>query len=367
MGRAVYKILKLSFCACLFFTACSKDKDKGAKPTNTGVVPPTAVPGERNVYIACEGSFGNGNASLYMQNLGSYVLYEDVYFTINSKMLGDVFQSIERIDDRLFLCVNNSDKILVVDAKTREYEGVINIPKPRYILPINPEKAYVGTMYSNKVYIINPKTLAISGTIEMPAQNPEGMMIQGSRVYICTWDTACNKVYIVSILTDQVTDSYKIAGYAPQHAIADADGFVWVLSGNVAKKKKAALTKLAPGSADIVESFEFKELQDVIKPVMNNSGDALYFIGVDYNGTSGYNGIFKMKVTDGVLPSTPFIPAQKYQYYWGLGVDPLSDEIYVGDPKGFIQKGTVMVYTDKGDLKRTFGVGIGPGYFYFDD
>lgn len=369
MDRAFLQILRYSVVACLLLVAaCNKDRNTtSGRPSNPGQAPPVTPVGERNVYIACEGSFGNGNASLYMQNLASFTLYENVYLNVNDKLIGDVFQSMQRIDDRLFLCVNNSDKILVVDAKTRNYEGTINIPKPRYILPIHSEKAYVSTLYSNKVYIINPRTLQILSTIDLPAKNPEGMLLHGSRVYICPWDTACNKVYIADIISDGIIDSFTVAGYAPQHALVDKDGVIWVLSGNAERKKWAALTLLAPGTGDIIQSYHFKEYQDVIKPVLNTAGDMLYFIGVDYKGYTGYNGIFRMSVNDSKLPATPFIPAQKFQYFWGLGVDPLTDDIYVGDPKGFIQKGEVSVYRSNGEQKRTFTVGIGPGYFYFDE
>lgn len=367
MGRTFFKILNLGLLACVLLAACNKDRNKGAQPANPGQAPPTAGAGERNVYIACEGAYGNGNASLSMQNLAGFTSYNDVYFTVNSQALGDVFQSIARIDDQLFLCINNSDKVIVIDAATRKHKGVLNIPKPRYVLPINSEKAYVSTLYSNKVYIINPKTLSITGTIELPAQNPEGMLVRGSKAYICPWDINCNKVYIVSIVTDQLVDSYEVAGYAPQQAVTDNYGTVWVLSGNVEKKRNAALTQLAPGSRDIMKSLNFKDLQDVMKPVMNSAGDMLYFLGVDYQGKSGYNGVYRMKTTDGTLPQAPFIPAQKNQYFWGLGIDPVTDEIYVGDPKGFVQKGQVSVYTAEGQQKCTFGVGVGPGYFYFDE
>lgn len=367
MGRAIYKTLSVCLLLLAVLPACNKDRQKGAQPANPGQAPPISGIGERNVYIACEGAYGNGNASLVMQNLGSYAVYQDVFLAVNGQPLGDVFQSIERIEDRVFLCINNSDKVVVMNANTRHYEGVINIPKPRYVLEINPEKAYVSTLYSNKVYIINPKTLAIDGTIDIPAQNPEGMLLQGSKVYVCPWDVNCNKVYIVNILTDQVTDSYEVAGYAPHRAVADKYGAVWVMSGNVEKKKNAALTQLAPGSKDIIKSVKFKDMQDVIKPAMNKAGDILYFIGVDYKGTSGYNGVFRMNVADGSAPSTPFILAQKFQYFWGLGIDPVTDDIYVGDPKGFVQKGEVAVYRSSGEKIRTFATGVGPGYFYFDE
>ncbi len=367
MGRAVYQILTLGLFTGLLLTSCKKANDPGAFPSASGYAPPTGGANSRNVYVACEGSFGNGNASLYMQDLYSQTAYENVFLNVNGSSLGDVFQSITRIDDQLFLCINNSDKVLVVDAKTRKLNGTISIPKPRYVQQVSSEKAYVSTLYSNKVYVINPKTRAINRTIELPAQNSEGILVQGVRAYICTWDTACDKVYIVNTVTDKLADSFKIAGYAPQHALADANGFVWVLSGNVKKGRNAALTKLAPGSADVVASFKFKELQDVIKPQFNNARNELLYIGVDYDGTSGYNGIFRMNVNDGVLPTSPFIAAQKFQYFWGLGIDPVTDDIYVGDPKGFVQKGTVMVYDHTGTQKRAFAVGVGPGYFYFEN
>lgn len=366
MDRTFWKILGGLSLVLVLLSSCSKDSTE-AKPGSNTAAPPVGTVGERNVYIACEGPLGSGSASLAMQNLSTFAVYDDVYQSVNGKLLGDVFQSIEHIGDKLFLCINNSDKVVVLDDKTRKEVGVIKIPKPRYILPVSSSKAYVSTLYSNKVYIINPEKLTITGTIEMPAQNPEGMMVLGNMIYVCTWDTACNKVYIVSNVTDSVVDSFLIAGYAPKNVLRDADGFVWILSGNVQKKRSAVFTKLAPGSADIVESFHFGPVQDPIKPVLNAAGTAIYFIGVDYNGGSGYNGIFKINTRGAVLPNTPFIAAQQYQYFWGLGIDKATDEIYVGDPKGFVQKGSVNVYGNTGDLRRSFAVGLGPGHFCFDE
>ena len=364
MDRPLYKIL-VGIIAVIAFAACNKDKSAKPNGNNNGV--PTDRPTTRNVYTACEGSFGSGNASLHIKDLNSQTELENAFLSANGASLGDVFQSIRRIGDRLFLCINNSDKIVVIDADTKKKVGEINIPKPRYIMPIHQNKAYVSTLYSNKVYIIDPERMIVDGTIEMPKQNPEGMAKLGNAVYVCTWDTSCNKVYIVSILDDQVKDSFTLAGYAPQQVGVDRDGAVWVLSGNATKGKQAALTRLAPLSNDIMQSYKFWGKQDPIKLTFNQAGDVLYFIGVDYNGQSGYNGIFKMGINQGSLPSTPFISTSGLQYYWALGVDPVTDEIYVGDPKGFVQKGTVSVYFADGRQKTTYNVGVGPSYFYFDE
>ncbi|MCB0698985.1 MAG: hypothetical protein H6551_13105 [Chitinophagales bacterium] len=359
------KILIPVSAALLLFASCKKDTATGPSANSTPA--PHVNQGERNLYVVCEGSLGNGNASLSVKNLTNGTTYDNVYETINGKSLGDVFQSITRIGDRLLLCINNSDKILVIDAITRDYIGRIDVPKPRYIQVINETKAYVSSLFGNKLYIINPQQLTLEGSIEMPARNPEGMLAWGNFIYVCTWDTACNKVYLVNKLNDQIADSIALAGVAPHKVFADRDGFIWVLSGNVPQNKWAAFTRIRPDTRESVSAYNFKELQDPIKPVMNGSRDWIYFIGVDYNGYSKYNGVFRMGIDDASVPGTPLIPAQNLQYFWALGIDPQTNDIYVGDPKGFIQKGTVSVYDASGNQKQTFNVGVGPGDFYFDE
>lgn len=365
MARKIFEVLGIFL--LVIFTACNKDRSEPTFPGNNPGAPPTAGPGERNVYVVCEGSFGNGNASLYMQNLETGTNYENVYHTLNGYLLGDVFQSMTRAGDRLLLAINNSDKVIALDAKTREEVGMLTIPKPRYILPVHENKAYVSTLYSNKVYVIDPARMRIDKIIELPAQNPEGMALAGSKLYVCPWDTASNKVYTIDISSDEVIDSFEVAGKAPQEVLIDRVGAIWVLAGNVAKGVNATLTRLAPNVTIVMQSYDFGPLKDPIRPVFNTGKDRLYFIGVAYNGTDYYNGIFSMGIDDVNLPTSPIIPASKNQYFWALGIDPATDEIYVGDPKGFIQKGSVSVYSPTAELKKTFNVGVGPGHFYFDE
>ena len=74
-----------------------------------------------------------------------------------------------------------------------------------------------------------------------------------------------------------------------------------------------------------------------------------------------------MSIGDASLPPVPFLQAQSFQYFWALGIDPLNNNIYVGDPKGFVQKGGVSIYRPDGGKVDSFKVGIGPGHFYFDE
>jgi DNA-binding beta-propeller fold protein YncE len=74
-----------------------------------------------------------------------------------------------------------------------------------------------------------------------------------------------------------------------------------------------------------------------------------------------------MGILDNELPTVPLIPTLPYQYYYALGIEPATGYLYVGDPKGFTQKGTVSIYKQDGTLIKSFVTGLGPGQIYFGE
>jgi DNA-binding beta-propeller fold protein YncE len=357
MGGKNYQGLILVLC-CLF-ASCVKDKPASinhATPGATG-----------NVYIVCEGNFGNGDATLYAYEPLHDSVFGDLYQAVNHQPLGDVFQSMTRIRDQFFLCVNNSDKVVALNANDRTLAGTINIPKPRYILTISTTKAYVSTEYSNKVYIINPQTMQVTGAIDIPYQNPEGMCLVNNNAVIATWDTASNSVCSIDITTDKITQAYKTAGYAPQEVLVDKEQMLWVLAGNPTDGKTCTWTRIDPSTGEMLASYTFPADANTVRPVFNITKDTLYFIEANQDGGTANNGIYRMDIHSLALPTQPFVAAKQYEYFWALGIDPSSGNIYIGDPKGFIQKGTVYIYHPDGTLVNSFNVGLGPGHFYFDE
>jgi DNA-binding beta-propeller fold protein YncE len=354
MGRKDYKTLIVAICCWL--AGCVKDKPAAVNSIAPG--------GSGTVYIVCEGNFNSGDASLYAWQRDS--VYGDLYKNKNSQPLGDVFQSMIRIGDNFFLCINNSDRITVVHANNMQLAGSISIRKPRYILPISSAKAYVSTLYSNKVYVINPQQMQVTDSIVLPFKDPEGMNLFDGYTYICTWDTAGNRIYKVNVATNGIEQAIQVAGYAPQEVLTDREQMLWVLAGDQPEGKTATLTRIDPSTGEILKSYIFPAIADPVKPVFNPAKDTLYFIAADYNGGTVYNGIYRMGIHDAALPAQPFKAAAQNQYFYSLGIDPANGDIYIGDPKGFIQKGTVYVYKPDGTQKASFNVGLGPGHFYFD-
>ena len=355
MGTKICKKLIALLALCL--PACKKDKPEPATASRHGA---------GNVYVVCEGNFGSGDAALYRYNTATDSAYGDLYKNTNHQSLGDVFQSMTRIGTRFFLCINNSDKVVVLDTGSLLVTGTISIPKPRYVLPVSNNKIYISTLFSNKVYVADPLSLQVTGIMTMPGENPEGMLLYNNDVYICTWDTAGSKVFKTDANSDQVTGSVSIPGNAPQEILKDREQMLWILSGNQPRGKPALWTRIDPSTGDVLRSYSFPAGADPIKPVFNATKDTLYFIEADYNGGTANNGIYRMGIHAQAVPTDAFVAAKQYQYFWALGVDPATGYIYIGDPKGFTQKGSVYVYRTDGVQIHTFNVGVGPGHFWFE-
>lgn len=213
----------------------------GCKKDDTQPQPPPAGAGKRSL-VVCEGSLGNGNASLGLYLPETDSVFDDVYKAANSQGLGDIFQSLTRIGDYYLLCINNSDKILRIRRDNWLLEGTINVPKPRYILKVSDTKAYVSSLFGNKLYVIDPQAMQLTSTITLPYQNPEGMLLNGNMAYVCCWDTANNNLLGINTATDAITQYPLPAGRAPQDILMDKRQRYWILAGNVTKGKGATLT-----------------------------------------------------------------------------------------------------------------------------
>lgn len=355
MQRYVYQIL---VCVLVLLNcSCKKDKPEVVDKK----LPPASV---AKVLLVCEGSLGNGNASLDVYDLKSDSVYSDVFSTSNQQPLGDVLQSVCPINGNYFLAVNNSDRINVIDTGDFRLRAVINVSKPRYMLPFAAAKGLVGELFRDRLAILDLRTFKVQEEIKMPYKNVEGMLRKGGFIWTACWDEQCKFLYLLDTLKLGIVDSLALPRFAPHTLAEDKNGNVWVLAGNVYKGVPASLVCI-DGTGSIIRSFNFPDRVDPIKLCFNKERDTLFFLEVDYNGGTANNGVFKMGIGQNALPDKAFIPCQTNQYFWALGVHPVSGEIYVGDPKGFVQKSTVQIFGNDGTLHKRFNCGVGISSFYF--
>lgn len=316
----------------------------------------------RTAFVLNEGSLGNGNASLSVLNLDSNIITNNIFSDQNHQDIGDILHSGTIIQNNLYLAVTNSNVIRIVHTETYKEIGKINITTPRYIYPINENYAYVSSYGHQKVHVINLKQNEVVESITVPYSHIEQMLIEQDKAYVCNWDTANNKLYVINTQTNNLIDSITLAGKAPHSIFKDKHDIVWVFGGNKNNNIPASITKIKNGQ--VVGSFLFPSQYEIVKPYYYAKTDEVFYINVDYYYRDP-QGIFKMKATDSNLPTEVFIPASAYQYFYSLQVDPETDDIFLTDPKGFVQRGDLLRYNAQGILLQKLETNIGPNGLVF--
>jgi DNA-binding beta-propeller fold protein YncE len=349
-----YFVLFILF-ACL--TSCVKDKpnpDSKLFPSNTN----------NGIVILNEGAFGNNNAEISFLDLDKKEISNNLFRLANNKSLGDVAQSITYHDGKYYVVVNNSNKIVIIDALAfNEISTISSIISPRYIQITKTNKAYVSSFLKTSIYVIDLNTNTIVNTIPIDFQGSEHLLLQDSILWITNWNVNSNLIYKLNTNTDVMMNKISLPGFASHSLAIDATKKLWVLSGNRYKNRNSFLTRINTVNSEIEKSFSFTNNEEPIRLLIN--GDCLYYINVNYDGLLTNNGIYKMKITDSNLPTTAYISAPLNSYFWSFGIDVNSDHIFVSDPKGFTQQSAILEYDEMGVLLNTYKAGLGANSFLF--
>jgi DNA-binding beta-propeller fold protein YncE len=331
------------------------------------------------VLILNEGNFMYGNASLSYYNPSSHEVINDIFYKQNEGVpLGDVAQSAEIFDGELYVVLNNSGKIVVMNfgkypnLKAFDYtHKITGLQSPRYINFIDSSKAYISDMYAKAISIYDPSINSISGSINLANNNPdfyqhptEQILVFGEEVFTNCYSYD-NKVLVIDKNTDRLIDSIDVL-QQPNSMVLDKNGKLWVLcdggySGSIYGDSQPGLVRIDAETHTVEKIFILPEDNWPSKLCINGSCDTLYFINGD---------VWRMPVADTHLPTQSFIPAISgidKKLFFGLGVDPESSEVYVSDAIDHVQNGVVYRYTAGGEGVDTFQVGIIPGYFRFID
>ncbi|MDF1571951.1 MAG: YncE family protein [Bacteroidales bacterium] len=329
-----------------------------------------AISRQTGVFVVNEGNFMYDNASLSYYLIDSMQHLNDVFYRTNGTPLGDVAQSMVIRDSLGYIVVNNSSKIYVINTNTFEFVGKITgLTSPRHMHFVDAHKAYVSDLYAGAIAIVDPVALEILGYIDVrnPAspfnQHPTEQFVQiGKNVYTNCWSYD-NTILVIDSETDQVTDSIKVP-LQPNSMVADRFGKLWVLcdggfKGNPAGHERPALVRIDPALAAIETMYAFGLDDQPTELQINGTGDTLYFLNRHL-----YRHIATADTPPQKILESTYTKSTVGGFY-GLGIDPYSGDIYLGDAIDQVQRGVVYRYKADITVIDTFRTGINPGFFCF--
>jgi YVTN family beta-propeller protein len=339
--------------------SCHKDK----------IIPKSDTPtAERaGLYILNQGGFRSNNSTLTFYNYTTKLLTADFYSSVNGSPLGDTGNDVEIYGSKMYIVVNFSSVVDVVNAKTGKLikqDSLVNSAikgpagararEPRSIA-FYKNNAFI-TSYDGTVAVMDTTTLTISKYITV-GRNPEQLVVANGKLYVAnsgglsSTGVFDNTVSVIDLNT--LTETKKITVTAnPVSIAADAYNNVYVVSLGDYDKIAGGLTVI-DSKTDVVKSKPAASVGYIIPITV--SGDFVYYLTAD-NKIAVYNAKTQTAVqanfiTDGTIITTPF----------AIAADPTTGEVFITDAKDYSSNGTLYAFDKTGKKEYSITTGINPG------
>lgn len=340
----------------LFFISCSKDKEFGEINTEN-----TDYFYGKGVFIVNEGNYTNGNGSVSFYNFYTNHIYNGIFDAINKRPLGDIPVSIDIINGLLYIVVNNSGKIEVVNPDDfKSVKTITGITSPRFILPVSNKKAYISDLRSAYISVLDLETNCITKRIYC-GKSTDRMLKYNSKVFVCNWSeyyvqSPNNTIQVIDSDADQLIDSVKV-GKEPNSMVMDKQNRLWVLSsGGYNNEEFPELNCINANNLVIEKKIIFASKYLSPSNISSNQNrDTLWFIN---------NNVYRMSINDNQLPATPII-YKRNRLFYSMEVNKQNSELYISDAIDYNQNGYIYRYSSSGSVIDSLRAGIIPGYFCF--
>lgn len=344
-----------SLLSIFLITSCSDD--------NSPEVPALPIGDYENGYfVTNEGPFQTGSGSITFVGEDGKVV-QNVYSSVNSENLGNIVNSMHIAEDKGYIVVNNSHKVVVVNRysmeKIADIEGFY-IDNPRFLAAAD-GKGYVSNWGDpldpddDFIAVINLETFGLLNMIPV-GEGPEKLLLQGSMLYVCLQGGfgTNNKVLVIDTNDSTIKASINV-GDAPNAIASGGNGDVWVLCGG----SPSWTGNETPGMLYHIESgslqTSFKEFAPDEHPsLLSAEQNRLYY---HLNGR-----VYMMETTDAELPVDGINGISGFFY----AMEVKNGQLYGTDAGDYASEGKLQVYnTGSGALLETIDTGIVPGNIVF--
>ncbi len=350
--------------AATLFTACEPES----------IIDETELPAKeaKRLIILSEGAFNANNSSLAMYDFSTQKLDNKFFQTANNRGLGDTANDMVKYGSKIYIVVNVSSIVEVVDARTGK--SLKQIPmkttdnkakQPRYAAAYG-GKVYV-TSFDDTVTRIDTTLLTIDGSVQV-GRDPEGICIKNNKIYVANsggLDFATGNfdstVSVIDLNTFKEEKKIEV-GKNPYQVFADSQGDVYVSTRSIYEGwneiEKASLKKISSSTGKVetiaaISPNKFTIVNDKAYVLANNFTKAIVTV---------YDCLNEKVITDNLLPADVAIAIP-----YSITVDAFNEDIYLTDAVSYDGTfGNVVCFDKTGKLKFMIkGVGANPNNVAF--
>lgn len=327
----------------------------------------------RKLYILCEGLFNRNNSSLALYDFSepdSTKRLNPYFFkTVNKRRLGDTANDMQRYGSKIYIIVNVSSQIEVIDAETAV--SIKRIPmfnennvarQPRYV-DFHEGKAYICS-FDGTVARLDTTSLEIEAVVKV-GRNPDGICITNNKIYVSnsgglSFPNYDSTVSVVDIESFREIKKINV-GLNPYKLHADSQEDVYVVTRGDYGGNNYAFHKIDSEIDEVVHTFYGLSVYN-----FEIHKDKAYMYNYDFN--TGRNWIKVLDCITERIIDEQFIKDNSIVINtpYAICINPINDDVYVVDAQFYIFEGDVLCFDKNGNYKfRINEVGQNPNRIIF--
>ena len=367
----------------LFLSGCRHDEL--VVPTEYDIIndvpdPDTSI---RGFYLVNEGNMGSNKCTLDYFDYFTGLYARNFYAERNPnviKELGDVGNDIGIYGSKLYVVVNCSHKVEVLDSRTGTRLGQVDIPNCRYVRFYR-GKAYVSSYVGpvlidpdapkGAVYEVDTTSLKVTRKVSVGYQ-PEEMEIVDDYMYVANSGGYRVPNYDNTVSVIQMVDFKQVqqipVGINLHRLKKDRYNKLWVTSRGDYQSRPSRMYVM-----DKRRGYNQMIVTDTLPFGVSNMairGDSLYFYSTEWNNYTQSNtityGIVDVRTKQ--LVSNNFITdgtEKEITIPYGIAVHPETGDILVTDAKNYVSSGTLYCFDRQGRKKWSVRTGDIPAHITF--
>lgn len=341
----------------LALTSCKKDeKDPIPSPSSLS----------NGILVLNEGLFQLNNATLSWYSKTDNSTSNQFFEKQNERLLGDTGNDMKRYGSKIYVVVNVSSTIEVIDVHTGKSIKQIsmlngNTSKQPRAIDFHGSYAFVSC-FDGFVDVIDTASLEVVRRIPV-GLNPDGILRSGTSIFVSNsggLNTPLMDSTISIIDPVNLTETKRITvGLNPGSIKADLQGNIYVIARGNYSTIPSKLVRLAGANFDQVKTFSF------LISGLANMDDKLLVSYEDQANQKSKIAVFNP--TTELIEQSNLFDLSSIKTLSGMVYRPEENLLYLLDANGYTTSGFVRSYTLSGQLTKQFQVGLIPSSLLFID
>lgn len=321
--------------------------------TETDDTPPVVEVSPSDVLVLNEGLFRRGNATISGYDAGASTTLGTVYDPSSNAAGGlDILQSATLLGDTIVLVANNSNALVLLQKDNlEEIDRFEALGSPRYLTRMRNGQLLVTDLYANSLLVLD-SDFSVAQIIRHEGHAEASIPFQDGALFV---SPGRKSIFYYNALLGEVVDSLVVPFRA--NAILGLDNDRIAVCGGILEQGEAGgLSIVNWGDKSVDLTLSFSESESSLYPRLAKSNNRLFCLQRD---------LLSLPLDDLIENRLELVSLLRFADPYGLGVDPINNDIYITDAKNGLSLGEVVRFDAAITAIDSFEVGVFPNGLIF--